>query len=122
MIRRPPRSTRTDTLFPYTTLFRSRLRDREPERAAPDDLDQELRRHARADPHPPARMDAAACATVRDHAGKRKQQTRDAQAEPHPRDPQRRRHQPPPPPHTNEPPTPREHQTHNIRTPPPHHP
>src|SRR3546814_6359437 len=24
MIRRPPRSTRTDTLFPYTTLFRSR--------------------------------------------------------------------------------------------------
>src|SRR3546814_13543585 len=37
MIRRPPRSTRTDTLFPYTTLFRSigpsarchRSRDRE---------------------------------------------------------------------------------------------
>src|SRR3546814_13159750 len=29
MIRRPPRSTRTDTLFPYTTLFRSVLdRDR----------------------------------------------------------------------------------------------
>src|SRR3546814_2350587 len=26
MIRRPPRSTRTDTLFPYTTLFRSRFR------------------------------------------------------------------------------------------------
>src|SRR3546814_15394536 len=40
MIRRPPRSTRTDTLFPYTTLFRSpgvdhrgagrRRRDRDP--------------------------------------------------------------------------------------------
>src|SRR3546814_4471994 len=30
MIRRPPRSTRTDTLFPYTTLFRSR-----PSRVAP---------------------------------------------------------------------------------------
>src|SRR3546814_19675223 len=32
MIRRPPRSTRTDTLFPYTTLFRSArldLRDRQ---------------------------------------------------------------------------------------------
>src|SRR3546814_6120112 len=31
MIRRPPRSTRTDTLFPYTTLFRSkdRVLDRE---------------------------------------------------------------------------------------------
>src|SRR3546814_15041192 len=27
MIRRPPRSTRTDTLFPYTTLFRSLLDD-----------------------------------------------------------------------------------------------
>src|SRR3546814_16310660 len=28
MIRRPPRSTRTDTLFPYTTLFRSTLEQR----------------------------------------------------------------------------------------------
>src|SRR3546814_4923602 len=28
MIRRPPRSTRTDTLFPYTTLFRSEVVDR----------------------------------------------------------------------------------------------
>src|SRR3546814_19338756 len=28
MIRRPPRSTRTDTLFPYTTLFRSHCVDR----------------------------------------------------------------------------------------------
>src|SRR3546814_3865600 len=28
MIRRPPRSTRTDTLFPYTTLFRSGRRRR----------------------------------------------------------------------------------------------
>src|SRR3546814_16545114 len=27
MIRRPPRSTRTDTLFPYTTLFRSEVFD-----------------------------------------------------------------------------------------------
>src|SRR3546814_2807615 len=27
MIRRPPRSTRTDTLFPYTTLFRSVFQD-----------------------------------------------------------------------------------------------
>src|SRR3546814_4152866 len=27
MIRRPPRSTRTDTLFPYTTLFRSAQAD-----------------------------------------------------------------------------------------------
>src|SRR3546814_9481636 len=33
MIRRPPRSTRTATLFPYTTLFRSAVR-RLPRRAA----------------------------------------------------------------------------------------
>src|SRR3546814_5356673 len=32
MIRRPPRSTRTDTLFPYTTLFRSDLRPQQPRR------------------------------------------------------------------------------------------
>src|SRR3546814_5045062 len=39
MIRRPPRSTRTDTLFPYTTLFRSPLyarRRRQTDR--PDDV------------------------------------------------------------------------------------
>src|SRR3546814_15959886 len=34
MIRRPPRSTRTDTLFPYTTLFRSILREGAPGAAA----------------------------------------------------------------------------------------
>src|SRR3546814_3910344 len=39
MIRRPPRSTRTDTLFPYTTLFRSHRIDR--------------RRHAGAVEYPP---------------------------------------------------------------------
>src|SRR3546814_13552792 len=33
MIRRPPRSTRTDTLFPYTTLFRSLLTRRHREQA-----------------------------------------------------------------------------------------
>src|SRR3546814_13219217 len=35
MIRRPPRSTRTDTLFPYTTLFRSLRRAREVRHAQP---------------------------------------------------------------------------------------
>src|SRR3546814_17077520 len=34
MIRRPPRSTRTDTLFPYTTLFRSAHAGGNAERAA----------------------------------------------------------------------------------------
>src|SRR3546814_3866532 len=39
MIRRPPRSTRTDTLFPYTTLFRSNTA-RIAERDAVQRLDQ----------------------------------------------------------------------------------
>src|SRR3546814_9223182 len=34
MIRRPPRSTRTDTLFPYTTLFRSTGALQDPQRRA----------------------------------------------------------------------------------------
>src|SRR3546814_5334863 len=33
MIRRPPRSTRTDTLFPYTTLFRSPIPPASPARS-----------------------------------------------------------------------------------------
>src|SRR3546814_5298742 len=37
MIRRPPRSTRTDTLFPYTTLFRS-LWVLDPSQGTDDDL------------------------------------------------------------------------------------
>src|SRR3546814_7286799 len=55
MIRRPPRSTRTDTLFPYTTLFRSLPIERA-SRAVTDlerrlvgresDLDRALRVHA----------------------------------------------------------------------------
>src|SRR3546814_2764378 len=35
MIRRPPRSTRTDTLFPYTTLFRSQPFSRLREKSLP---------------------------------------------------------------------------------------
>src|SRR3546814_9359443 len=37
MIRRPPRSTRTDTLFPYTTLFRSWRRGGRGRRTRPGD-------------------------------------------------------------------------------------
>src|SRR3546814_14639129 len=43
MIRRPPRSTRTDTLFPYTTLFRSPVAGL----AARRDIDLDLARAAR---------------------------------------------------------------------------
>src|SRR3546814_1255861 len=47
MIRRPPRSTRTDTLFPYTTLFRSGVL-RGPARPQPARKRQGARSHAPA--------------------------------------------------------------------------
>src|SRR3546814_20437777 len=47
MIRRPPRSTRTDTLFPYTTLFRSEGRDADRHR---DDAERDARRRDRDPP------------------------------------------------------------------------
>src|SRR3546814_2752722 len=60
MIRRPPRSTRTDTLFPYTTLFRSldRVRDLfgrcRPERSKLDRNDQVIahQQGSEVDPRP----------------------------------------------------------------------
>src|SRR3546814_10761367 len=58
MIRRPPRSTRTDTLFPYTTLFRS-LADRLGGEEGIEDARADFGRHAGAavahgDAHLPA--------------------------------------------------------------------
>src|SRR3546814_8437213 len=51
MIRRPPRSTRTDTLFPYTTLFRSRS-ERDPEaRTLSPAADRRLERTMRSEEH-----------------------------------------------------------------------
>src|SRR3546814_1005623 len=47
MIRRPPESTRTDTLFPYTTLFRSQDRQRNFQRRARADVQARRRMHAR---------------------------------------------------------------------------
>src|SRR3546814_19968575 len=55
MIRRPPRSTRTDTLFPYTTLFRS-LRD-SADSASPTAL--------LSDPSIPAQKSSARCNGLR---------------------------------------------------------
>src|SRR3546814_20493933 len=54
MIRRPPRSTRTDTLFPYTTLFRSPRRERDllPVLRAPAVRGHQDRRGPRAAPCP----------------------------------------------------------------------
>src|SRR3546814_5632242 len=65
MIRRPPRSTRTDTLFPYTTLFRSaRRHHRRQRRTAADD--RERQRH-RADQPGDPEMDAGATCRVALH-------------------------------------------------------
>src|SRR3546814_9975960 len=58
MIRRPPRSTRTDTLFPYTTLFRS------------DDFDHGQYRVYPADPVGVDRPRAATSGLRRDGHGK----------------------------------------------------
>src|SRR3546814_1258127 len=61
MIRRPPRSTRTDTLFPYTTLFRSRLRPRKRLRRKPSPKRRRPRRKPRpARPAPPTKARRAA--------------------------------------------------------------
>src|SRR3546814_1104018 len=62
MIRRPPRSTRTDTLFPYTTLFRSHGGRRE------------------GDEHPPARRHRGRC--LRGDAQRARQDAADAGAHP----------------------------------------
>src|SRR3546814_1216130 len=58
MIRRPPRSTRTDTLFPYTTLFRSCLWGGAPQACAvlrtchqPDGADRGRLREGRSEEH-----------------------------------------------------------------------
>src|SRR3546814_1807136 len=47
MIRRPPRSTRTDTLFPYTTLFRSVVAGAAPRNPRPQPRRQRHDAHAR---------------------------------------------------------------------------
>src|SRR3546814_14885777 len=71
MIRRPPRSTRTDTLFPYTTLFRSDRTDFLPyilplSLSEPPSGNRDLQHYSRAEPrllpvkllhHPPDRND-----------------------------------------------------------------
>src|SRR3546814_4871748 len=72
MIRRPPRSTRTDTLFPYTTLFRSpggrvRFLAQRPRRAA-------LARPAQRDRRRPGR--AAGARRLSRGAGSRRARSR----------------------------------------------
>src|SRR3546814_4459592 len=65
MIRRPPRSTRTDTLFPYTTLFRSleRLGVEGAHRAQIDDVRGQFGGQRRFDPGRDLHMLAAMAGT-----------------------------------------------------------
>src|SRR3546814_4768437 len=76
MIRRPPRSTRTDTLFPYTTLFRSFL---------PRHIDAERDEHADAggaEAPVPAHFLAERTDDERrrDHAGRSEEHTSELQS------------------------------------------
>src|SRR3546814_565204 len=64
MIRRPPRSTRTDTLFPYTTLFRSHCRPAGPALAACDRAEGACLRRCR-DEEPPHRREGGTVAGIR---------------------------------------------------------
>src|SRR3546814_12874718 len=81
MIRRPPRSTRTDTLFPYTTLFRS---DDAPANAGT--LASEIRLRSRPrhvgrhlGPRPLAGLGSAASRATVPRSGRRKSQPTNAQ-------------------------------------------
>src|SRR3546814_2147502 len=80
MIRRPPRSTRTDTLFPYTTLFRSAALY-----PAVDPGDRRARRDPRhhdvpAVPPEPAGDRPGAAAGVQDHAVRSEEHTSELQS------------------------------------------
>src|SRR3546814_6295456 len=59
MIRRPPRSTRTDTLFPYTTLFRSIAFERVEHR-----VEKRLRKNRRSEIADAGRVDAIMVAAL----------------------------------------------------------
>src|SRR3546814_1206083 len=57
MIRRPPRSTRTDTLFPYTTLFRSLAQDAAEQEVVEDEETTALRDRLAASSLTPERQE-----------------------------------------------------------------
>src|SRR3546814_2905543 len=88
MIRRPPRSTRTDTLFPYTTLFRSKVPVRNleaqhatlPVQGPPEGIaaarDAEDRRIGARDPDPARDPPGRQRARGRDHADGIEQEAR----------------------------------------------
>src|SRR3546814_8900633 len=69
MIRLPPRSTRTDTLFPYTTLFRSSARQ-SAESARQREVIQMARMSHAACTHPSTKVARAACRRAMKKAAK----------------------------------------------------
>src|SRR3546814_4818638 len=84
MIRRPPRSTRTDTLFPYTTLFRSETARRpggarQWPRQYPDSRRDRHDRRGLSAFLPEAGASAAACRTGRAH-GRSEEHTSELQS------------------------------------------
>src|SRR3546814_13512975 len=72
MIRRPPRSTRTDTLFPYTTLFRSSRSWRR--RRTPRSLRRDRHRRRTSPPSP------APCGSRRPGPGRSEEHTSELQS------------------------------------------
>src|SRR3546814_12022869 len=72
MIRRTPRSTRTDTLFPYTTLFRSDARPHDHRRRRRNPADRQQRHGDRPRREPPRRDHLGAGALVKEKAPVRK--------------------------------------------------
>src|SRR3546814_11405790 len=77
MRRRPPRSTRTDTLFPYTTLFRSARIigfDELPHPEADDKLDDEIDGQRDRDPHDVARNGDDLASLEAEHCDDREEQ------------------------------------------------
>src|SRR3546814_18498923 len=76
MIRRPPRSTRTDTLFPYTTLFRSGVR-------AKDRRDALTLHRAQDRVNMPSAIDIGGVANAEPRSGRPPIDHRDVSARPH---------------------------------------
>src|SRR3546814_8008094 len=73
MIRRPPRSTRTDTLFPYTTLFRSNAHRHSRRAAAPD-------RRASRMKGAPSRAPSSGCLSAHSHSSRSEEHTSELQS------------------------------------------
>src|SRR3546814_1536095 len=72
MIRRPPRSTRTDTLFPYTTLFRSaQIVHGEENRIGAEERDPEVKLAQRIVQHSPGDLGVPVVDRPEDHQNRR---------------------------------------------------